>query len=186
MIISLIQKHRSNLEVPMSVFRLEQDVFIKFFGIADKLRDNVLHTTTTRKNVALMESLTVRQQKAIMALLLLTENNPEGINLKKLAERLNMTVPATSILVESMVQNKIFCREPSKEDRRAVKIRLSDFGMSLINSFRIQMDAYLSELYKDISDEEKEVFSKVINHFYANIFHEEMSIKKKNEKKKDA
>ena len=168
----------------MSVFRLEQDFFIKFFGIADKLRDNVLHMTTTKKNVALMESLTVRQQKAIMALLLLTENEPEGVNLKKLAERLNMTIPATSILVESMVQNKIFCREQSKEDRRAVRIRLSDFGMSLISAFRVQMDAYISEMYKDISDEEKEVFSKVINHFYVSIFHEEMNLEKKKEGRK--
>ncbi|MDO4628857.1 MAG: hypothetical protein Q4C70_06705 [Planctomycetia bacterium] len=149
------------------------DTFMKFFSVADKIRQLILQTSTSKKNIALMESLTYRQQKVMVAVVLLTENTPVGVSLKKLAERMNMTVPATSVLVESMVQNKIFHRITSQTDRRAVCIKLSDLGMSIMNAFRAKMDEHIQELYTGITPEEKEVFSKVVNQFHEKLFPEE-------------
>lgn len=149
------------------------DTFMKFFSVADKIRQTVLHSSTSKKNVALMESLTYRQHKVMVAVILLTENNPVGVSLKKLAERMNMTVPATSVLVESMVQNKIFHRVTSQTDRRAVCIKLSDFGMNIMDELREKMFAHIQELYMGITPEEKEVFCKVVNQFHEKLFPEE-------------
>ena len=127
------------------------DTFVKLFDVADKMRLLVLQTSTNKKTQALMESLTYRQHKALVAVTLLTEKNPVGITLKKLAERLNMTVPATSVLVESMVQNKIFIRVTSQTDRRAVCI----------------------------SEDEKDVFRRVITQLHQRLFPED-EIQKEN------
>lgn len=157
----------------MNRAEIKDDTFIKFFGVADKIRQIVLQTSTSKKNIALIESLTYRQHKAMVAVTLLTENNPVGVNLKKLAERMNMTVPATSVLVESMVQNKIFLRVTSQTDRRAVCIKLSDFGTSIMEALRQRMDEKIKDLYLKISEDEKTVFRKVINHFHEKLFPDE-------------
>lgn len=154
----------------MAAVQFEKDTFIKFFAIADKLRQNSLYNSTSKKNADLFESMTVRQHKAIATVMLLTENHPVGINLKTLAENMNMTVPATSVLVESMVQSKIFVRITSKEDRRAVCIKLSDFGMSIVDSVRKKMHSHIQELGLEISEEEKETFVRIIDLFHLKLF----------------
>lgn len=150
----------------------KDDTFVKLFDVADKMRLLVLQTSTNKKTQALMESLTYRQHKALVAVTLLTEKNPVGITLKKLAERLNMTVPATSVLVESMVQNKIFIRVTSQTDRRAVCIKLSDLGMSLMETIRQKMTDFIHNIYLEISEDEKDVFRRVITQLHQRLFPE--------------
>ena len=70
----------------MATQSFKDDTFVKFFDVADRMRQVVLQTSTNKKTQALIESLTYRQHKAIVAVTLLTENNPIGITLKKLAE----------------------------------------------------------------------------------------------------
>ncbi len=154
----------------MNKISFDEDCFLKIFGIADKIRQTVLHTSTSKKNIALFESMTYRQHKAMLAVLLIMKENPDGTNLKTLAERMSMTVPATSVLVESMVQNNIFLRVTSLRDRRAVCIRLSDLGMSLIEDMRKKMNDYVRNLYLDLTDEEKANFCKVLNELHKKIF----------------
>lgn len=163
----------------MTIQSIKDDTFVKFFDVADRMRLVVLQTSTNKKTQALIESLTYRQHKALVAVTLLTENNPIGITLKKLAERLNMTVPATSVLVESMVQNKIFIRVTSQTDRRAVCIKLSDLGMSLMETLRQKMTDFIHNIYLDISEEEKTVFRHVITQLHQRLFPEDENQKEK-------
>ncbi len=157
----------------MSSDEIPNDAMIMMFGVADKLRQIVLQDSTTKKNLALLESLTYRQHKALLAVRLLTENNPTGVNLKKLAERMNMTVPATSVLVESMVQHKIFLRVTSQTDRRAVCIKLSDLGNKIMDKLREKMNEYIKNLYLGVSSEEKAVFEDVMHRFHDKLFPDE-------------
>jgi len=149
------------------------DTFVKFFDVADRMRQVVLLTSTNKKTQALMESLTYRQHKALVAVTLLTESNPVGITLKKLAERLNMTVPATSVLVESMVQNKIFTRVASQTDRRAVCIKLSELGLTLMETMRQKMADFIHDIYAEISEKEKAIFRRVITQLHVRLFPED-------------
>lgn len=148
------------------------NAFMKLFSVVDQLRENVL-ATSSRKNIDLLESLTMRQSKALCAVLIMTENKPEGVSLKQLAQRLNTTVPATSVLVESMVQNKIFLRIPSPTDRRAVCIKPSAFGKNIFDSLRGKMSLMIENLMEDISVEERKIFAKVIEQFYQKLFDSE-------------
>ena len=51
----------------MNKATFDEDSFMKIFGIADKIRQTVLHTSTSKKNIALFESMTHRQHKAMLA-----------------------------------------------------------------------------------------------------------------------
>lgn len=145
------------------------NTFMKLFSVVDKLRENVL-ATSSQKNIDLLESLTMRQSKALVAVLIMTENKPEGVSLKQLAQRLNTTVPATSVLVEAMVQNKIFLRIPSPTDRRAVCIKPSAFGQNIFNSLREKMSVTIEHLIGDLPETEKENFMRVVEQFYKKLF----------------
>ncbi|MBR5878973.1 MAG: MarR family transcriptional regulator, partial [Akkermansia sp.] len=75
--------------------------------------------------------LTVRQGSAISQLRLMLEHEPMGVALKDLAARMQMTIPAASIMVDAMVTKGYMERTPNPNDRRAVCIRLTDKGNEL-------------------------------------------------------
>ncbi|MDO4584056.1 MAG: hypothetical protein Q4D62_08135 [Planctomycetia bacterium] len=146
------------------------NAFMKLFSVVDKLRENVLLATSSKEDIDWLESLTMRQTKALCAVLVMTENKPEGVSLKQLAQRLNTTVPATSVLVEAMVQSKIFLRIPSSSDRRAVCIKPSAFGKNIFDSLRQKMSLTIENLMGDLPEAEKEIFVHVIEQFYNKLF----------------
>lgn len=107
-------------------------VFRELIEILDRLRrQSVLSVNTMQQKK--MFGLTMRQASAIAQVQLLMEKEPQGVALKVLAKQLQMTVPATSLLVESMVGKGFFERNPNPTDRRAVCIRLSEKGMELFD-----------------------------------------------------
>lgn len=107
-------------------------VFRELIEILDRLRrQSVLSINSMQQKK--MFGLTMRQASAIAQVQLLMEKEPQGVALKVLAKQLQMTVPATSLLVESMVGKGFFERNPNPTDRRAVCIRLSEKGMELFD-----------------------------------------------------
>ena len=150
----------------------ERTPFIKMFLIVDRLQQRLL-STSTQSQVALVESLTKRQEKSIYVVSRLSRAKPEGVTLTELAERLNMTVPATSVLVESMVQKDLLSRVPSPTDRRAVCIRLSTQGQEIYENCCRQVEHYTRHLVEKLSEEENEYFGRIIRKFYDELFTEE-------------
>lgn len=63
--------------------------------------------------------LSVRQMNALGALNRLMTNRQEGIPLKTLAHYLRMSIPSTSLLVDSMVKKGLFDRKENPRDRRS-------------------------------------------------------------------
>lgn len=107
-------------------------IFRELIEILDQIRrQSVLSVNSMQQKK--MFGLTMRQASAIAQVQLLMEKEPQGIALKVLAKHLQMTVPATSLLVESMVGKGFFERNPNPTDRRAVCIRLSSKGMELFD-----------------------------------------------------
>lgn len=100
----------------------------------DIRRDSLKKTPQTQQKRVM--GLTMRQAGALVNVEILTRNTPKGIALKTLAQNLQMTVPATSLLVENMVNKGFLERTPNPEDRRAVCIRLSADGAEFIESTR--------------------------------------------------
>ncbi len=127
-------------------------VLRKFFNVLDELRRASLKATNATQEKKLL-GLTFRQGSAMWQVKTMTEENPQGIALKSLASRMQMTVPATSLLVESMVEKGLFERTPNPDDRRAVCIRLSEKGMEICEQVNANLNARIDDLFGHISAE---------------------------------
>ncbi len=127
-------------------------VLRKFFNVLDELRRASLKATNATQEKKLL-GLTFRQGSAMWQVKTMTEQQPQGIALKSLARRMQMTVPATSLLVESMVEKALFERTPNPDDRRAVCIRLSEKGMQICEDVNSNLNARIDELFGHISAE---------------------------------
>lgn len=112
-----------------------RNIFFTLFQLMDDIRRDSLKKTPQTQQKRVM-GLTMRQAGALVNVEILTRNTPRGIALKTLAQNLQMTVPATSLLVENMVNKGFLERTPNPEDRRAVCIRLSADGAEFIESTR--------------------------------------------------
>ena len=145
------------------------ETFMLLFEIVDKLSQKGL-ATSAKKNVALLESLSVRQQKTLFAVITMTKLHPIGVNLKDLAARMNITVPAASVLVESMVQRGFLEREINPHDRRAVCIRISSTGQQIFDVIHQEMTVQVNKLLALITPEERTVFKSIIERFYKEVF----------------
>lgn len=126
-------------------------VFRELIEILDRLRrQSVLSVNSMQQKK--MFGLTMRQASAIAQVQLLMEKEPQGVALKVLAKQLQMTVPATSLLVESMVGKGFFERNPNPTDRRAVCIRLSEKGMELFDEVYANFNHAIDERAAELTE----------------------------------
>ncbi len=133
-------------------------VLRKFFNILDELRRSSLKDSNFM-NEKKMLGLTLRQASALWQVKMMTEKQPQGVALKTLASRMQMTVPATSLLVESMVSKGFFERHTNPDDRRAVCIRLSERGLQISHELNSNLNARIDALFGDMSPEGLAMFS---------------------------
>ena len=132
---------------------LPHHVFAELQSLLDETRRNSLLAMNASLQKKL-QGLSMRQGSAISQLKLLTEENPQGVALKTLAKRLQMTVPATSLLVETMVGKGFFERTQNPDDRRAVCIRLSEKGIQMFRDVYARFYEEIDRLAADLTAEE--------------------------------
>ena len=99
----------------------------KICDLSDELRDVWLQRQS-RSRLREIAGLTVNQGRLFRAVWRMTENMPQGIMLRDLADKLGLSSSAVSVMVESMVQRGYLERIADSEDRRKVMIRLADKG----------------------------------------------------------
>ena len=132
--------------------------FRNFFGVVERFRDRLLSANERRLEFeADIFSLTGSQQRLLREVALLTTPDAPGISLKSLAEDLNLSSSAVSVMVEMLVQKKILERKASDVDRRQVLIRLSDAAWEAVDMFDKQCSAFLDTF----SEEEIRLLSKI-------------------------
>ena len=134
------------------------EYFVKLLSVIDDMRRASFKTTPTTQQKKML-GLTFRQGSAIAQIKLLTMEEPQGVALKTLAGHLKMTVPATSLLVETMVNKGFFERNPNPEDRRAVCIRLSEKGHEICNDVQSRLLSEIDRVAEVLSQEELEMLS---------------------------
>ena len=134
--------------------------FRHFFGALDRFREKLICSNICRFEFGVdIFSLTMSQQRLLREVALLTEPGSPGISLKSLADELNLSSSAVSVMVEIMVQKKFLERQSSEVDRRQVLIRLSDAAWEAIEFFDAEscrildiVDAGEMALLKKISE----------------------------------
>lgn len=120
-------------------------------------------------------SMTLRQGKALRIISNLTIEKPEGIRLKHLAERMGMTVPATSLLVESMVVKGFFDRSVNPNDRRSIRIKLSQKGWENFERINRGFIKRFNQLFEGISEDERISFSETVQKLYQHQFSDQLN-----------
>jgi DNA-binding MarR family transcriptional regulator len=78
----------------------------------------------------------------------------DGIGIKELAGNLGITSSAATQLVDGLDKKDYLKREGSSEDRRALKIGLSDKGKEKIDSLRTQNLKKLFSVFEVLDDDE--------------------------------
>ena len=106
--------------------------------------------------------LTVRQGSAISQLRLMLEEEPMGVALKDLASRMQMTIPAASIMVDALVTRGYMERTPNPNDRRAVCICLTEKGNALFDDIYARFHDEVDRRAQVLTTEELEVFTRVV------------------------
>lgn len=133
---------------------------MRLLGIMDALRRNSFKLTSPNEQKKMM-GLTLRQGTAIAQIKILTADCPQGVALKTLANHLQMTVPATSLLVEAMVGKGYFERTTNPDDRRAVCIRLSEKGSQLCEDVNAHVQQEVDRLASAVTEDELEVLNAI-------------------------
>ena len=114
---------------------------------------------TSRKKIY---GLTERQETAVSQLKQMLESTPGGVTLKAYAERMQMTVPATSQLVDSMVSKGVMERRINPKDRRAICLRLTENGRNIFNDVHARVHAEIDRRAERLTNEELETLASII------------------------
>lgn len=136
-------------------------LFRRILDILDELRRESIKAINSSSQKQTY-GLTVRQGSAISQLRLMREEAPMGVALKDLAKRLQMTVPAASLMVDSLVSKGFMERRPNPNDRRAVCIRLTEKGESLFNDVYARFHDEIDRRAQALSAEELQTFSNIV------------------------
>lgn len=85
-----------------------------------------------------------------------TVSKRESWQMKELAEQIGVSSPSLSIMVDRLVEEGLLNREVDPEDRRAVRISLTDQARSTIDAVRQHLLAGLETLAGGLTDQEKD------------------------------
>ena len=97
-----------------------------------RLYDAYREAADTIGNVSPID-ISIRQHQTMSLVCRLTEEKPNGVTLKELAEAMKLAPATVSELVESLVKKNFLQRVQNPEDRRAVQITLTDHGQTLLD-----------------------------------------------------
>lgn len=106
------------------------------------------------------DGLTVTQLRVLGHLL-----EQEGLSNAELADRLYVTRPSVSALLERLERGEFIRREVSPSDRRGICIWLEPRGRQAISSFRDEIRQYIAGLVTGLSDDEVEQFVRSVSRF---------------------
>ena len=149
-----LPRMKSGTEAPHVLFRQMLDILD---GVR---RESVQRVNSTQQKR--MYGLTMRQSTALSHVKELMEQEPQGVALKTLAQNLQMTVPAASLLVEAMVGKGFLARTPNPQDRRAVCIKISEKGTALFEDVYAVFHRQMDELASRLSPQELEALAAII------------------------
>ena len=99
--------------------------------------------------------ISVRQHQTMSLVCRLTEEKPNGVTLKELAEAMKLAPATVSELVESLVKKNFLQRVQNPEDRRAVQITLTEHGQTLLDESIKHVENLCEKLLSGLSTTER-------------------------------
>jgi DNA-binding MarR family transcriptional regulator len=120
-----------------------------------RLYDAFREAAETVGNISSVD-VSIRQHQTMSLVCRLTEEKPNGITLKELAESMKLAPATVSELVESLVKKNFLQRIQNPEDRRAVQITLTDHGQTLLDQCIKCVDTLCEKLLSELSASERD------------------------------
>ena len=99
--------------------------------------------------------VSIRQHQTMALVCRLTEDKPNGITLKELAESMKLAPATVSELVESLVKKDFLQRVQNPEDRRAVQITLTPHGQTLLDESIKRVEGLCEKLLSGLAPAER-------------------------------
>ena len=100
---------------------------------------------------------------------MMTLERGEGIPLKELAEKMNLTSGTVSESVEALVRKDALERNPNPADRRSVLIRLSPKSTAIIKRGLERQSAITASCISEMTEEEQSELLRLLEIFYDRI-----------------
>ncbi len=141
----------------------------KLFDFIKKLRQ---FSFSEAKDLPLAKSLKMSERQCIALYHLdrMLTKEPQGVSLKALAQRLQITIPATSLLVDTMVSNKLFERRANPEDRRGVLIQLAPKGTEMMSELETRVHGQFINIAQNLNQEELDQLDQIVDKLFARAF----------------
>ncbi len=122
-----------------------------------KLHDFFRETATSLPGMPDID-ISVRENRILSLICMMTEEKPEGLALKELAAAMKLAPATVSELVENLVKKNLLVRVQNPNDRRAIQITLSKYGQKLVDESLRSIDELCSKLLDDLPASEQKVF----------------------------
>ena len=119
-----------------------------------RLYDSFRESVESIGNVSPVD-ISVRQHQTMALVCRLTEEKPNGVTLKELAEAMKLAPATVSELVESLVKKDFLQRIQNPEDRRAVQITLTPHGQTLLDESIKRVEGLCEKLLNGLSSAER-------------------------------
>ena len=119
-----------------------------------RLNEAFRESTLSIGNISSID-VSIRQHQTMALVCRLTEDKPNGVTLKELAEAMKLAPATVSELVESLVKKNFLQRVQNPEDRRAVQITLTDHGQMLLDECLKAVDSLCEKLLAGLQPAER-------------------------------
>jgi len=115
------------VDAPLTMEQVSESIWRLTEEVLELLRTRATGEVQKQKkpDVLWVDDVTRAQGNTVIAIRQLCETSPEGVTLKRLAEAIEVTPAAASVMVELLVKKKMLKRTRSKSDRRSILIRLA-------------------------------------------------------------
>ena len=108
---------------------------------------------------------TLSQMRTIRVLYTLTLENPAGVQLKCLAEKLRVTPAAASEMVDTLVRKGAITRRSDPADRRAVLLQIADVLRERFEENERALDKLVAKFFRTVALEDVETARRLTGQF---------------------
>lgn len=149
---------------------INEVIFLKDYNMKKSLgfkldRASRINTLNLSKNLKENGFLITPEQWGVINFLL-QEN---GLTQSEIGKLINKDHTCVSRLIDNLIKKGLIKREVSVEDKRINLVYLTDEGKRLQKDVVGTVNASLDRAFQGISEEEKEIFSKVLDRIIENL-----------------
>lgn len=111
----------------------------------------------------MMRSCKINCLTTIQLHVLIMIKDSQEVKVKDIAERLMVTMPTTTTIIDKLVKQKLVARKVDKNDRRNVLICSTSKGKKLLEKGLIVRNEMMHKLLSNLTVLEKDSFLKILN-----------------------